>query len=46
LNIRETELDDNTKYRSQQYYQYHDLSFYDIDNAMAQYRLPQPSNRP
>ena len=34
---------DNSKYRATEYYNYNDMSFYDIDNDMAPMRLPQQS---
>ncbi|XP_071120873.1 NADH dehydrogenase [ubiquinone] flavoprotein 3, mitochondrial-like [Mytilus edulis] len=38
-----TEPFDNSQYKSIEYYQYNDLSYYDIDNDMSEYRLPQQS---
>merc|ERR1712122_453075 len=35
---------DNSKYQAPQYYSYNKMSFYDIDNAMAAKRMPQPNN--
>ncbi|XP_052066904.1 NADH dehydrogenase [ubiquinone] flavoprotein 3, mitochondrial-like [Mytilus californianus] len=38
-----TEPFDNSEYKSIEYYQYNDLSYYDIDNDMSEFRLPQQS---
>lgn len=37
------EVFDNTKYCVPEYYQYNEMSFYDIDRDMANFRLPQQS---
>ena len=37
---------DTSSYKVLDYYGYNDMSFYDIENDMEKYRMPQPSSLP
>lgn len=35
---------DNSSYKVPEYYSHNALSFYDLENAMSKFRVPQPSS--